>query len=151
MMSQSPFSTKKFKALRDEWYKKLEQEGFDDIESNYKSEKGSREHQLLHVWESLYFKQSAVAQRFYATETYYTLCRQFSHEYPFQNSLDQKVWELHSEGSSLREIAKNLKAEGYLVNKDKVNEIVRQLVNIMKSKGNNVKRVRRTNRNKKLL
>ncbi len=97
----------KFKQLQKKWYAKLKDTGFNDIE--YKGD-----YIESAVPKPLRGKGTAtVPDKFYQslTEEYYTLCSQFLNDFKFERPFDKRVWELHTEGFSIREIATSLKTK----------------------------------------
>lgn len=115
------FSQPKFKALQKRWYKKLAQNGFDDIET----EMGQ-----LKSWESFRVKKhdSTIPEK----ELYYTLCRQFLQEHEFKYLVKihprriRKIFEKHVEGMSYRNIAKK-----HGLDKNTVATIIQRLRKLM--------------------
>lgn len=132
------------KALQKEWYKKLQEVGFKDIESSS---------DYLKEWDSHYFQANYDPLSFEARQTYYQLADNFLVSYKFSSFLEFKIWELHTQGLSTRKIADELKlthtphcrasacdlfcphhaSQLYAVrlNKDKVSLIIRKLSTIM--------------------
>ncbi len=114
--------SKDFQALQKTWYKKLKQEGFEDIEQ-------ADGH--LKLWSAYYFRSKyktdgdVLFQQ--AKEEYYRLARQFLHEKSFEDIRTKRIWELHSEGMSIRNIVKVLKQEGHVAYKNIVHPIVKAL------------------------
>lgn len=93
------------------WYKKLKDEGFEDIE---------QDETHLKVWTSSSFYRRVKTDGSYIDDDknrlfwdtkaeYYRRAGQFLYEYSFECEYDRKVWELHSEGLSCQEISKFLK------------------------------------------
>lgn len=113
---------KQFKALKDNWYKKLKKEGFKDIEQ----EDGN-----LTTWASRLFLTHYDEIKYQAKEEYYQLAGQFYHDYNFKSVLDKMIWELHITGMSIRNIVKTLKQKNLNVYRRKVHEIIMRLRNEM--------------------
>lgn len=118
MSPSSPFKTKEFKALKAKWDKKLEKSGFDDIERD-----GN-----LKLFHSVYF---ADPRRYdenvvEAKHQYYNIAGVFLNEHKFANTLEKKIWQLHSEGKSIREIEKAL-AKVYRTYKDHIHKTLQAL------------------------
>lgn len=95
--------SKDYKKLRQEWYAKLKAEGFNDIETlngdlKEFSTSGSRNIKKV-------LTQSGGWQ---IKEEYYRLASKFLHEYKFNTKLDGIIWEYHTNGISVRNIAKAL-------------------------------------------
>ena len=107
-MVQGPKS-KKLKALQAVWYKKLKDTGFEDIEDT------SNDQEFLKSWHSSYFQVRNTPDEFEAHREYYSMAGKFledqfkGQQYDiFKKNPSGVVWELHSEGLSIRNIAKNL-------------------------------------------
>lgn len=85
------------KSLQKEWYEKLKQEGFIDIENS--------EGNGLRKYESKYFKAEYSPQEYRSKEEYFYQTNKFLCEYDFQTETDKEIWLLHSDGISIRGIA----------------------------------------------
>lgn len=136
------YETRSFKKLNDEWSRKLEQSGFEDIEqpTNFKS--GLPDGNLKQ-WASSFFIanfRDGDVDKFKAKEEYYRLAGQFLHEYKFSNEYEKNVWEMHGEGLSIETIVNTLLAKkvryilGRKVNIRFISEMVRRLYKIMLEK-----------------
>lgn len=115
-MDQDPFKTKKFKSLKEKWYKKLEKSGFEDIEDN------SLEEPLIKDWHSRRFKKWP-KEVFDFRLKYYADARSLLHTYAFESELHKRIWELHSEGWSLRDIEQEIGE----YKKDTINHIIHKI------------------------
>lgn len=93
---------REFIAVRDEWYNKLKQEGFKDIENNHE------ENSYLHVWEKHYFTNVCKPEKIDENKSYYEAASDFLNSHPFTTDEEKTVWELHADGLSLRQTAKKL-------------------------------------------
>lgn len=101
---------KDYKTLRDQWYKKLEKAGFEDIE-DVKTD-------MLKSWSSKFTRvdkdthrtraQNSLVER-KAKQRYYQLATYFLNDYAFESNLDKIIWEYHTEGISVRDISRLLK------------------------------------------
>ena len=114
-------NNKNFKELQKKWYKKLKDAGFHDVEQ-----------------ESWYMDRLApsksyenAVERFNSREEYYRLAGQFLHSYKFESNLDKLVWTYHSDGLSVREIAKQLGQHRIRLTRNPVHQIIKRLANIM--------------------
>lgn len=114
---------KAFLKLQAEWYLKIKQSGFEDIE-DVKSP-----NEFIKVWHSSYFQTRYSPNEFEEKREYYDRARAFLEDQMqgleyilFGKQLERTIWELHSEGLSLREIAREVG-----VNKDKVQNIVKRV------------------------
>lgn len=126
----NPFKTKEFKVLEDLWYKKLKQSGFDDIEPGPRYLKYSIESILTRKYNldrKLEYKKR---------EEYFRIAGQFLYEYEFKDEISKIVWELHSEGSSIRKISKRLSDLGKKRATTQVKETIHEIRTIMFEKYN---------------
>lgn len=122
----SNFKTKQFKKLQKHWYGRLAKEGFDDIERNDNSNlKTDALTNVLHLYS---------VDQFNIKEDYYRLAGQFLHEHKFDSDLERTIWYMHSEGISVVNIIKSLKAKKQVAYKDLIHGIVKKLANEMKLK-----------------
>lgn len=125
-MSQSPFKTKKFEALKAKWYAKLEKSGFKDIEQDENN---------LKEWDSYAFCSRYNRHLFSSKEAYYQLAGQFLHTHNFKDKREQLIWECHSNGKSVTQIAEILKAKRFKIhNRTSVYLIMRGLAKEMLKK-----------------
>lgn len=92
------FNNKDFKNLQAKWYKK----------AGYKPEFNELGHSDQNVDGRHYYNQYG-HQEFAAKQRYYELAGQFLHSYAFKDRLEKKIWAMHSEGITIRQIAKTLK------------------------------------------
>lgn len=83
------------------WDRKLKAAGFVDAES--------RDTELLHRWDDMYYRRRYTQQTFEAKQRYYQLCTEYLNSGTFDSLLDQKIWSLHSDGLSRRDIAKKIR------------------------------------------
>lgn len=120
-MSQNNEDLKK---LQTEWYKKIKDEGFKDIE---------QDEDRLKFWSSSFFKHKAKEKPGFqeAKEEYYRVAGHFLHEYEFTDDREKAVWELHADGVIIVEIVSQLKKRGFKVYKSLVQTIISKLAKIM--------------------
>jgi hypothetical protein len=97
----SKYQSKEFRALQAEWYKKLKESGFVDIEE---IPPHCPDHPRLKE-----YARSSAKRLNPANEHYFTQCRFFLCHGHFASSEARKVWELHSEGVSFRKMVPLLK------------------------------------------
>lgn len=109
------------KALKTKWYRKLKVKGFIDIEDTESPK------EFLKEWHSTWFKTHTTPESFKEKHRYYQMTTYFSTTHTFSSKLEERVWCLHSDGLSYREIAKKTRT-----NKDKVGKIVNDLLKIMR-------------------
>jgi hypothetical protein len=104
----SVYTTKKFKTLLNKWNKKLEKSGFVDHESNYVNAPGIKEHRILssNTLEPFRHRSLAFVE---AKMEYFIMAGSFLNDAEFDSKRDRVIWELHSEGYSIREIVKLFK------------------------------------------
>lgn len=110
------------------WYKKLKDDGFEDIEDV--------ERDTLKTWalrttaELLRVNSKIVIE---AKEEYYSMCRHFLADHEFKNKKERIIWEYHTEGISTRDIAKLLEKAGIAkTSRTPVYNTIKRLENIMK-------------------
>lgn len=87
--------------LRNEWYLKLKEDGFIDIEKAQSEEYGS---DLKRYNSTQNFKEAQVE--------YYEKAKEFLLNYEFPNDGEKLVWELHSQGMTERKIIAWLQIHG---------------------------------------
>lgn len=127
--------SEELKELQEKWYKKLKDEGFNDIEDM------SSGGEYLKAWHSTYFSSRYTPDSFEMKEDYYRRASHFLYEHKFEwipgstliNFKEREAWRLHTEGVSYKQIAVELRARGYKANKDSVNRIISDLKQIMYS------------------
>lgn len=125
-------SNLQFKTLQAEWYLKIKDKGFEDIEDTNSPK------EFLKTWHSTYFKVSKRQSDYLTKEEYYYQAEQFLSEYQglplfFREQIHEEAWHLHSQGYSLRKIADHIKAKGIRTNKDEINKLIvllRKLMNL---------------------
>jgi O-methyltransferase involved in polyketide biosynthesis len=113
---------KDFLALQAEWDQKLADSGFEDAENRDGT---------LKVWASHFFAVRYNPTLFQAKEDYYRAAGSFLHEFKFANKGERAIWELHSQGISIREIVKILKKRGTKTHRRKVHETLQRLAKEM--------------------
>jgi len=89
------------KQLIKKWYDKLAKSGFEDIEDNLGYNNVLRHHA------SDFGGQDAELVSY--KQEYYYLATQYLNLNKFESTIEQKIWELHSDGETVRGIAKQLK------------------------------------------
>ena len=102
------FKSEKFKALKNEWYSKLKESGFDDVEQNDADEN-------LKQWHAFYFQARHDPDAFSYKEVYFQNAQSFLEAHEFETEFQRIVWDLHCEGGSLRQIAYALSSKVWLV------------------------------------
>lgn len=122
----SQFKNPEFRKLQRDWYKKLKEDGFEDIEDTNSKE------EFLKEWHSSSFQLSHDPATFEAKQEYFYLATKFLSSYQFPTEVERIIWTLHAEGKSLREIAVDLQTKGHRLFKDKVHHIVKNLEAVMR-------------------
>ncbi len=116
MVKKKFFETDEFKKLNEEWSKKLEASGFDDIE---KTEDGY----TLRPQEFITNKVKYVGG-----QDYYDFCQQVLRDYPFKRDIDKFIFEAHTEGKSEREIEVLLSKHSYKsLTSVRIHQIIRKI------------------------
>lgn len=122
------WSPKDFKKLKDQWYKKLKEEGFEDIEHANGRLKHAPVDNPVDYLRLLYSGRPE----------YYELATRFLNEYDFDNELERIIWEYHTNGLSRREIFKVLdkvkvkKVTGKPLGQTRIGYIIKRLSTEMK-------------------
>ena len=110
-----------FQKVQDEWYTKLKNDGFVDIEQDEDN---------LKVW-SAKFKtayQKLPKEVWVAKATYYQMAENFLQDYKFATKIERIIWEYHANGISFRDIATTLnKAKVTRTNRDNIWKVVKKL------------------------
>ena len=126
----SPFKTREFKKLNKLWYGKLKKEGFQDIERQDKI--GAREGRLINS--SLpHIIENYTVDQFEVKREYYRMAGQFLHEYKFKTALERIIWDMHTQGISVRNIVKKLQSKGHTAYKDLVHGAIKRLAAEMRT------------------
>lgn len=102
--------------LTQQWYQKLKDEGFEDIEESFQ-------------YHSRYFIQAFTERRHTSDSrlSYHERAMSFLDLYEFESEQERDVWEMHTMGHSQREIVKRLS-----LSKGTVYRTILKLTNIMK-------------------
>lgn len=119
-------NSREFKALQAKWYKKAAQGGkYVDIEQPDGN---------LKAWSTSLIRHDEITEN--AKQDYYRLACQLLHEYEFASPTERRIWELHAEGLSIRNITKELKKKRIKAHKNGVNVVVRRISSEMVNKCN---------------
>lgn len=131
-------SSSKFNQLQAKWYKKLEKEGFKDIEQDENKLKRWDSHYFIAQYTSSGEKKTGTSHtefdtsRFTAKQEYYRLAGEFLHNYHFDSEVDRKIWELYAEGQTAMQIYETLKtSKKTKVYRDMVYKTIKRLSKIM--------------------
>jgi|ERR1700677_914761 len=119
---------KNLKKLQAIWAKKLKDSGFKDIEN--KDGRLERESAMPVVYQTNFGHEGAIV-KFEATREYYALAGQFYHDYKFSSDIEKKIWFLHSQGVTARNIVKLVRTKTYKANKDPLSALIRRLAAVM--------------------
>jgi hypothetical protein len=123
--SKKWYDSAKFKKLKERWYKKLSDAGFEDVEYDENH---------LREYDSSITRRYDVHQIGPKAE-YYRLAGQFFYDHKFDTARDKSIWDLHSQGLSVTAIAHKLKHKGYkAVTKTPVHVTVQKLAKEMLKK-----------------
>lgn len=86
--------------MTQQWYNKLKRAGFDDIETNDAYEQLKR-------WDSHWISQRRNSFfKFSTTQDYYYRATHMIESFAWKSAKEKKIWTMHADGVSLRDIAK---------------------------------------------
>jgi hypothetical protein len=105
------YETPEFMKLNEKWAKKLEKDGFEDIEE-FNSPK-----ELLKSWHNMRFAAKNNPDMLNETRDYYLAATNLLNTFTFKNNRDRKIWTMHSEGITERRIAEKLRITNWRVRK----------------------------------
>lgn len=125
-MLSNQYNNPSFKKLQNEWYEKLKEDGFEEIEDT------DSPRELLKAWHGQYFQIKHTPLNYQITEQYYYMAAQLLNYYCFPTQTEEDIWRYHSDGLSTRDIAGELKKKGIKTSKDAVNKVIRSLIEVMK-------------------
>lgn len=111
-------NNKDFAALKKEWYNKLKETGFEDIE---------QDDNYLKSWTSSLVKARNKGSYSESKAEYYRIASHFLHDHAFVSKKEQFIWERHSEGISIRNIAIALKQAGIPTYRRDVHDTIQRL------------------------
>ena len=102
-MGQDPFNTSEFRKLQKEWYARLKDSGFIDIEH---TTPGKQDEALLGF-------NSFVAKKRYKPEVaeYFRRCRHHLTNYRWRDRVDRQLFQWHTNGLSYRKIVRAFNAK----------------------------------------
>lgn len=101
--------------LKVEWYKKLKESGFRDIE---------KDERYLRSYDNSKFSRLSVVE-FQENQRYWQLAGQLLHHFQFKTEADRTIWRLYVEGMLPPDIAKTVDKHRTTVNR-KIMEIIRE-------------------------
>lgn len=118
--------SKTFKDLQAKWYRKIKENGFQDIEKN-------EEIVRFHGQD---FQTQYTPAQFTEKERYFQEAYSLLESDIFLNDLERRIWQLHCVGLSIRKIVVELNREGFKIKsnpseKDTVNKIINEFKGLM--------------------
>jgi hypothetical protein len=112
-------NSKEFQSLKDKWYLKLEQSGFQDIEF-YNGEGMLR-------YDGYYFQDEYTPDQFLEKKKYFEQAKELLQRDIFLNKIERSIWELHSNGCSIKNIIVTLRKMGISpLCKDSVEKVLKE-------------------------
>jgi hypothetical protein len=96
----SVYKTREFKKLQRQYYARLKEQGFQDIEDD--------NGRMVFYTERLHQLKRFTMDLMGPIRDYYSWALQHAARSEFENSIDEKIWTMHAEGKSSREIAKEV-------------------------------------------
>lgn len=115
-----------FKTLEAKWYAKLINSGFEDIEDTRKPDR------QLKSWHDQYFFDRHSAEKIVGTRTYYEMATRLLHTFPFKSPMHRRIWELHCDGKTEREIADAISTFKKPLKKSSVHNIIAKIAKAIK-------------------
>lgn len=115
----------KFEQLQADWYEKLKQSGFEDVEQNeeYLKQYSSHNFQSGKNGKS----QEGILQNYESKQEYFRRAGQFLYEHAFENDVAKMIWKFHSDGSPYRKIPGQLRPLGIHKSAGQVQRIIYKL------------------------
>lgn len=113
-----------FIQLKQFWYQKLKESGFKDIETF---------HGYIKDWPSQRIQRDFTIDKIQEKQSYFRMASQLYWEHSFESALEKKIWELHCEGLSYREIAEALRTHKNKLNKDNIQIVITKLAKLVHS------------------
>lgn len=106
------WETDEFKRLQNEWYQRLSDSGFEEIEN---TKNGALKEWSVTRINRMCKRQATGTLYLVSRETrqYYRSAQWLLDLYSFESIRDKKIWELHCEGLSTRQIASQIGTVGY--------------------------------------
>ncbi len=109
-----------FKKEQKLWYQIAQATGFKDIEDENQ--------RYLKEWDSNFFRNQFNQIKYEATTEYYRAGSELLRSYPFKDEMHKRIWQLHLEGLSEREIARQVKRH----KKSSVHKIISKIASRIK-------------------
>lgn len=108
--------------LRQHWYEILKESGFVDIENT------THPNLPIKDWHSQRFKKVNVERKNHI-ENYYKKACELLLTHTFQSELHKKIWQLHSEGKSIRKIEREISTSENPMKRDAIFIFISKLRN----------------------
>lgn len=115
-----------FKALQQEWYLKLKESGFEDIEDT------NSPREMLKSWHNYIFRDINKIEAD-AKAYYFEIATQILHTYKFRTMADKILWENHALGLSIREISAAMRDTPTPMHRSSVFRALKRIIKTMKS------------------
>lgn len=119
-------NSKEFKKLQNTWYKKLEKDGFDDLERRGVPDEWIRHGGRIRVTDANFSYEKMESQT-----DYYRIVGFFLHDHTFENEFQKQIWTYHAEGISIRDMVNLFEKNGIDTYRDKINRELIELKKLM--------------------
>jgi hypothetical protein len=129
----STYASQAFKDLQAKWYRKLERTGFKDLEDKlerlkeYSTTKWKEGHPAKARQQSKEKQNDHFLAAVASKEEYYRAAGHWLYDHKFDKKVEFKVWELHAEGATARQIYTKLR-----LTKNEVRSILHKLTRLFK-------------------
>ena len=106
MSNEKRLTKNAFKKLQNDWYKRLDESGFNDIERS-----GKKRQDLFNEYSGILQKPLSVLRHKLNIFTYhyYDIACYLSYNCPFLPKIDRKILELHGNGQTIQQISNYLR------------------------------------------
>jgi len=106
MSKEKQLTKKAFKELQNDWYKRLDDSGFIDIERS-----GKKRQALFNEYSGILQRPLSIIRHKYNTHTqlYYEISRFLANHATFLPKIDRNILELHGNGSTIANISSHLR------------------------------------------
>jgi hypothetical protein len=136
-MAKKFYETAEFQKLKKQWDQKLADSGFEDIEAKedehmVRPQEFTTPHQSAELTEYVDFVENSGLD-------YYQFCHQILREFEFKRELDRIVFELYTEGKTIRDISSHLEVSRYKpLKKSSIDDLIKRILdqNLPKPKSN---------------
>ena len=119
----NPFKSREFNVLLAEWNKRLEAEGFVDIETT------DLPVRTLNAWHNHRWRRKSLSrERFQDIEEYFQLATELIELFPFESETHRHIWILHCEGKTVRQIA--MEINQWKIKKSTVSNVIRMIARL---------------------